>query len=70
MVYAGQQRPWHQLGVQFDQEFTSTEAIAAARLDYPVLKEQLHRLRPDLGPGMTEPIDAYATIKRPYPERA
>lgn len=62
MVYAGQQRPWHQLGVQFDCEFTSTEAIAAARLDYPVIKEQLHRLRPDLGPGMTEPTEAYATI--------
>ena len=62
MVYAGQQRPWHQLGVQFDREFTSTEAIAAARLDYPVRKEQLHRLRPDLGPGMTEPTEAYATI--------
>jgi len=62
MVYAGQQRPWHQLGVQFDREFTSTEAIAAARLDYPVIKEQLHRLRPDLGPGMTEPTEAYATI--------
>lgn len=56
------QRPWHRLGVQFDQEFTSAEAIAAARLDYPVLKEQLHRLRPDLGPGMTEAIDAWATI--------
>lgn len=61
MAFTGQ-RPWHQLGVQFDQEFTSAEAIAAARLDYPVLKEQLHRLRPDLGPRFTEPIDAWATI--------
>ena len=61
MSFTGQ-RPWHKLGVQFDHEFTSAEAIAAARLDYPVLKEQLHRLRPDLGPGMTEPIEAYATI--------
>ena len=56
------QRPWHKLGVQFDREFSSAEAIAAARLDYPVTKEQLYRLRPDLGPGMTEPIEAYATI--------
>jgi phage/plasmid-like protein (TIGR03299 family) len=63
MVFAGnQQRPWHKLGVQFDQEFTSAEAIAAARLDYPVLKEQLYRLRPDLGYGKTEPIAAWATI--------
>jgi len=61
MAFTGQ-RPWHKLGVQFDQEFTSAEAIAAARLDYPVLKEQLHRLRPDLGPGLTEPINAWATI--------
>ena len=61
MAFTGQ-RPWHKLGVQFDQEFTSADAIAAARLDYPVLKEQLHRLRPDLGNGFTEPIDAWATI--------
>jgi phage/plasmid-like protein (TIGR03299 family) len=61
MAFTGQ-RPWHKLGVPFDQELTSAEAIAAARLDYPVLKEQLHRLRPDLGPGFTEPIDAWATI--------
>ena len=61
MAFAGQ-RPWHKLGVQFDQEFTSAEAIAAARLDYTVVKEQLHRLRPDLGPNFTEPIDAWATI--------
>jgi len=61
MAFSGQ-RPWHKLGVQFDQEFTSAEAIAAARLDYPVLKEQLYRLRSDLAPGMTEPTDAYATI--------
>jgi len=56
------QRPWHKLGVQFENEFTSAEAIAAARLDYRVLKEQLYRLRSDLGPGMTEPTEAYATI--------
>ena len=61
MAFAGQ-RPWHKLGAQFDQEFTSAEAIAAARLNYPVLKEQLYRLRPDLGPRMTEPISAWATI--------
>lgn len=61
MVFTGQ-RPWHKLGVQFDREFTSSEAIAAARLDYSVLKEQLHRLRTDLGPGMTEPTEAWATI--------
>lgn len=61
MAFAGQ-RPWHKLGVQFDQEFTSVEAIAAARLDYPVLKEQLYRLRPDLGPGYSEPTEAWATI--------
>ncbi len=61
MAFVGQ-RPWHQLRVQFDQEFTSAEAIAAARLDYPVHKEQLYRLRPDLGPHMTEPIEAWATI--------
>lgn len=61
MAFTGQ-RPWHKLGVQFDQEFTSAEAIAAARLNYPVLKEQLHRLRPDLGPNLTEPIEAWATI--------
>ena len=39
MAFTGQ-RPWHKLGVQFEQEFTSAEAIAAARLDYPVRKEQ------------------------------
>jgi len=61
MAFTGQ-RPWHKLGVQFEQEFTSAEAIAAARLDYPVLKEQLYRLRSDLAPGMTEPIEAWATI--------
>ena len=61
LAFTGQ-KPWHKLGVQFDQEFTSAEAISAARLDYPVLKEQLHRLRSDLGIGMTEPTDAYATI--------
>lgn len=61
MAFTGQQ-PWHKLGVQFDQEFTSAEAIAAAHLDYPVLKEQLYRLRPDLGPKMLEPTEAYATI--------
>ncbi len=61
MAFTGQ-RPWHQLGVQFDQEFTSAEAIAAARLDYPVIKEQLYRVRPDLGPGLLEPTDAFATI--------
>jgi len=61
LAFTGQ-KPWHKLGVQFDQEFTSAEAIAAARLDYPVTKEQLHRLRSDLGLGMTEPTDAYATI--------
>lgn len=61
MAYTGQQ-PWHKLGVQFDQEFTSAEAIAAARLDYPVTKEQLCRMRPDLGPRMIEPIEAWATI--------
>ena len=63
MAYAGQLRPWHQLGVQFEEEeFTSGEAIAAARLDYPVLKEQLYRLRPDLGRSIVEPTTAYATI--------
>ena len=61
MAFAGQ-RPWHKLGVQFDQEFTSAEAIAAARLNYPVSKEQLYRLRSDLGPGRVEPIEAWATI--------
>jgi len=61
LAYTGQ-RPWHHLGVQFDQEFTSAEAIAAARLDYLVTKEQLYRLRPDLGPGHSEPTEAYATI--------
>ena len=61
LAFTGQ-RPWHKLGVQFDQEFTSAEAISAARLDYPVTKEQLYRLRSDLGMGMTEPIEAYATI--------
>ena len=61
MAFTGQ-RPWHQLGVQFEQEFTSAAAIAAARLDYPVLKEQLYRLRQDLSPGRVEPTDAYATI--------
>ena len=61
LAFTGQ-RPWHKLGVQFDQEFTSAEAIAAARLDYPVTKEQLYRLRSDLGVGRTEPIEAYATI--------
>lgn len=61
LAFVGQ-RPWHQLGIQFDREFTGPEAIAAAHLDYPVTKEQLHRMRPDLGFGMTEPIDAYATI--------
>src|ERR1039458_8130910 len=54
--------PWHKLGVQFDQAFTSAEAIAAARLDYTVLKEQLYRRRPDLGPPATDPIEAWATI--------
>lgn len=61
MAYTGQQ-PWHKLGVQFEEEFTSTEAIAAARLDYPVLKEQLFRLRPDLGPGRVGATEAFATI--------
>jgi len=61
MAWTGQ-RPWHKLGVQFEEEFTSTEAIAAARLDYPVLKEQLYRLRTDLGRGVVEPTEAYATI--------
>jgi phage/plasmid-like protein (TIGR03299 family) len=61
LAFVGQ-RPWHKLGVQFDQAFTSAEAIAAARLDYPVLKEQLYRLRSDLCTGMTEPTAAYATI--------
>lgn len=61
IAFTGEQ-PWHKLGVQFDREFTSAEAIAAARLDYPVSKEQLFRLRPDLGPRITEPIDAWATI--------
>jgi len=61
MAFTGQ-RPWHKLGVQFEEEFTSAQAIAAARLDYPVLKEQLYRLRSDLGPGMVEPTEAYATI--------
>ena len=55
-------RPWHKLGVQFEQEFTSEQGIAAAHLDYPVLKEQLYRLRSDLGPGLVEPTEAYATI--------
>ena len=61
MAFTGE-RPWHKLGVQFDQAFSSTEAIAAARLNYPVIKEQLHRLRSDLGPGRTEPTEAWATI--------
>ncbi|MBI4912835.1 MAG: DUF932 domain-containing protein [Acidobacteria bacterium] len=61
MAFTGQ-RPWHKLGVQFEQEFTSAEAIAAARLDFPVLKEQLYRRRSDLGDNFTEPIDAWATI--------
>ena len=61
MAFSGQ-RPWHKLGVQFEEEFTSAQAIAAARLDYPVTKEQLYRLRSDLGPGMTEATDAFATI--------
>jgi len=61
LVFTGQ-TPWHHLGVQFEEEFTSSQAITAARLDYPVTKERLHRLRPDLGPGMTEATEAYATI--------
>jgi len=61
MAFTGQ-RPWHKLGVQFEEEFTSAEAIAAARLDYPVSKEQLYRLRSDLRPGMVEPTEAFATI--------
>ena len=58
MAFTGQQ-PWHKLGVQFDREFSSAEAIAAARLDYPVSKEPLYRVHPERGP---EPIDAWATI--------
>jgi len=61
LAFTGQ-RPWHKLGVQFEEEFTSAEAIAAARLDYPVLKEQLYRLRPELGRGVVEPTEAFATI--------
>ena len=61
MTFTGP-RPWHKLGIQFEEEFTSAQAIAAARLDYPVSKEQLYRLRSDLGPGMVEPTEAYATI--------
>ena len=61
MAFTGQ-APWHKFGVQFDQAFTSQEAIAAAHLDYTVLKEQLYRRRPDLGPQATEPIEAWATI--------
>ena len=45
LVFTGQ-TPWHHLGVQFEEEFTSSQAITAARLDYPVTKERLHRLRP------------------------
>lgn len=61
LAFAGR-RPWHQLGIQFDRGFSSSEAIAAARLDYPVLKEQLYRLRFDLGAGILEPTEAFATI--------
>jgi phage/plasmid-like protein (TIGR03299 family) len=61
MAFVGRP-PWHKLGVQFDHEFTSAEAIATAGLDYPVTKEQLCRMRPDLGPRMFEPIEAWATI--------
>ena len=61
MAYTGQS-PWHKLGVQFDREFTSAEAITAAKLDFPVRKERLYRLRPDWGQGMIEPTEGFATI--------
>jgi phage/plasmid-like protein (TIGR03299 family) len=36
--------PWHAKGFKFDREFTSAEAIEAAHLDYPVVKEPVYRM--------------------------
>lgn len=42
MAYFGE-TPWHKLGIQFDQPFTSAEALDAAKLGYEVKKETMHR---------------------------
>ena len=61
LAYTGE-RPWHGLGVAFDQPFSSTEAIQAAQLDYPVRKEQLYRRQPKDGREAFTPTEAWATV--------
>lgn len=40
MAFTGQ-KPWHKLGVEFDQPFTAEQAIEAARLGYNVSKQAM-----------------------------
>lgn len=46
MAFTGE-IPWHGLGVQFEQEFTATEAIEAAGLGFEVTKEPIYRMLAD-----------------------
>ena len=41
MAWTGE-KPWHKLGIQFDQPFTAEEAINAARLGYNVSKRPMY----------------------------
>ncbi len=42
MFYAGQEKPWHGLGVQVPSELNAAEAIKAAGLDWKVEKQPLY----------------------------
>ena len=59
MAYAGEEVPWHKLGVQFTEPMTAAQAIEAAHLGYVVEKRPLFVIGSD---GNPKAIDRVATV--------
>lgn len=58
MAFTGE-KPWHRLGIQFNERMNSTQAIHAAQLDYKVITQPLYRI---FDPGQIRESGAYATV--------
>lgn len=56
MAYSGEEKPWHLKGTQFAEDFTSEEAIEAAKLGFHVATKQLGLIADG------RPVDYFATV--------
>ena len=68
MMYVGEE-PWHGLGTKLNEPATSSEAIKAANLDWPVIKAPLHA-SVDQGRRLLPLEDKFAIIREDLQGRA